>query len=432
VNSVTAHQIAKAGGVTIVLNVDTTNGRVGIGNVLPLAPLHVGGQNVNNSVDAMVLVSRAIGAETAGNAHAFSDSSDMNRAGGVAWNSFDARSKSSGVYNYDHHCGFQFAPILAQAGTLTKMYGFAIASQYDGGTLTNNYAFYAVDPTGAGVITNNYGLYIGALVRGTNNFAIYQSGAGKSYFGGNIGIGATSPAWRLEVLEPTNASVYGGFTARGGNEKIAGIIFRTLTGAAANTGGGIGHDGALNALFLVGDTGGGITIKHFVLGATGLVGIGTTAPLRRLEVNDASGNCLRLIYNDADGSPANYADLLVSSGGDLTLTPSGGDTSVTGRLASIPTSVTVANGAATFAVASNVVTVTGDAGGNTVATITGGLAGQLLTLIFVDTKVTITDTDAATANTVNLSAAFTSAANTVLQLVHNGTKWLEVSRSVNG
>jgi hypothetical protein len=103
-----------------------------------------------------------------------------------------------------------------------------------------------------------------------------------------------------------------------------------------------------------------------------------------------------------------------------------------GGIASTPTAVTVANAATTFAVASNVVKVTGDAGGNTVATITGGLSGQVLTLIFVDTKVTITDNASKTANTVNLSGAFTSAVNTTLTLVFDGTSWYEVFRSVNG
>jgi len=149
-------------------------------------------------------------------------------------------------------------------------------------------------------------------------------------------------------------------------------------------------------------------------------------------VNASDGNCLRLTYNDSNGSATVYTDLLVSSGGDLTIAPSGSDTNITGRLASTLTNVTVAGSATTFAVASNVVKVTGDVGGNTVATITGGLSGQLLTLIFVDTLVTITDTAAATANTVNLSGAFTSAANTTLTLVFDGNKWFETSRSVNG
>jgi len=77
------------------------------------------------------------------------------------------------------------------------------------------------------------------------------------------------------------------------------------------------------------------------------------------------------------------------------------------------------------------VTVTGDAGGNTIATITGGVAGQLVTLIFVDALVTISDDNTHAANSVDLSAAFTSADDTTLQLAFDGTSWYEVSRSVN-
>jgi len=79
-------------------------------------------------------------------------------------------------------------------------------------------------------------------------------------------------------------------------------------------------------------------------------------------------------------------------------------------------------------------TITGDGGGNTVATITGAHSGELLTLIFVDALVTITDTDAHTANTVDLAGTatnLTSADDTTLQLVFNGTSWYETSRSVN-
>lgn len=60
----------------------------------------------------------------------------------------------------------------------------------------------------------------------------------------------------------------------------------------------------------------------------GLVGIGTTAPDKQLEINSADGNNLRLTYNDADGTAANYVDLLTTSSGDLTITPSGGDVSL--------------------------------------------------------------------------------------------------------
>lgn len=92
---------------------------------------------------------------------------------------------------------------------------------------------------------------------------------------------------------------------------------------------------------------------------------------------------------------------------------------------------TLAAAATALAVTSNIVTVTGDAGGNTVATITGGTAGQVLTLIFVDALVTITDDATAASNTVNLSAAFTSTANDTMTLVYDGTSWRETARSVN-
>lgn len=103
----------------------------------------------------------------------------------------------------------------------------------------------------------------------------------------------------------------------------------------------------------------------------------------------------------------------------------------TGKVSNTKTAVTVAAAATTFAVTNNFVEVTGDAGANTVATITGGVSGQILTLLFVDGLVTITDTAAATADTVNLSAAFTSSAIDTLTLIYNGVKWIEIARSVN-
>lgn len=95
------------------------------------------------------------------------------------------------------------------------------------------------------------------------------------------------------------------------------------------------------------------------------------------------------------------------------------------------TATTLGAGATTFAAVGEAMAITGDALGNTVDTITGGVTGQILILKFIDALVTVTDTAAATANTVNLSAAFTSSANDVLTLFHDGTKWLELSRSVN-
>jgi Chaperone of endosialidase len=61
---------------------------------------------------------------------------------------------------------------------------------------------------------------------------------------------------------------------------------------------------------------------------TGTIGINTSAPDKQVEINSATGDCLRLTYNDSDGTATNYVDILVSSSGDLTLTPSGGDVNI--------------------------------------------------------------------------------------------------------
>jgi hypothetical protein len=93
--------------------------------------------------------------------------------------------------------------------------------------------------------------------------------------------------------------------------------------------------------------------------------------------------------------------------------------------------ITLAAAVTTFAVTGAFAVVTGDAGANTIATITGGRTGQRLALLFVDALVTVTDDNTHAANSVDLSAAFVSVADITLELIHNGTSWYELSRSVN-
>lgn len=86
-----------------------------------------------------------------------------------------------------------------------------------------------------------------------------------------------------------------------------------------------------------------------------------------------------------------------------------------------------------FAVASSYMVITG-VGATTISTIIGGREGMILVLQFTDANITISDnTYATTADTdkINLSAAFTSTADDILQLLHDGKSWREVSRSIN-
>lgn len=95
------------------------------------------------------------------------------------------------------------------------------------------------------------------------------------------------------------------------------------------------------------------------------------------------------------------------------------------------TPVTLGVGVTTFAAVGEVMQITGNAGANVVATITGGVTGQLLMLIFVDGFVTVTDDNTHVANTTDLSGAFVSADDTTLRLLFDGISWYEISRSVN-
>ncbi len=157
---------------------------------------------------------------------------------------------------------------------------------------------------------------------------------------------------------------------------------------------------------------------------TGIVNQPTTVP--DLSVN-------RLITGQTT-SGATVVSSLTASGlvtAQNGLTVSAGNVVVTnGKLATSVTATTLSGTSTGIPVTSNVMSL-GAASVITIGTISGGLSGQIITLIFTDANIMITDTSGTGPNTINLSAAFTSAANTVLTLVYNGNKWFEVSRSVN-
>jgi lysophospholipase L1-like esterase len=102
---------------------------------------------------------------------------------------------------------------------------------------------------------------------------------------------------------------------------------------------------------------------------------------------------------------------------------------VNGELTSTMEVISLTN-EATFAVARNYASVACSVG-CTISTITGAAGVGEYTFLFADALSAITDTDAHTANTVDLNAVFTSADDTVLKLFYDGTSWYEVSRSVN-
>ena len=64
------------------------------------------------------------------------------------------------------------------------------------------------------------------------------------------------------------------------------------------------------------------------LNVKGYLGVGTCSPLKQLEINSTTGNCLRLSYNKSTTTPATYLDFNVSDLGVGSLTASGGKISI--------------------------------------------------------------------------------------------------------
>lgn len=135
---------------------------------------------------------------------------------------------------------------------------------------------------------------------------------------GNIGIGTTAPNELLEVATATGGRIIASNGA-GASRKV------TLIASPSSS----LNYGRIEAYDYGASAGMPFVINNI---GKGNVGISTSAPDKALEINHATGQNLRLTYNDADGSATNYADFTLSSSGDLTIAPSGSDLNVTGRL----------------------------------------------------------------------------------------------------
>ena len=196
---------------------------------------------------------------------------------------------------------------------------------------------------------------------------------------GNLQVGTGSQEYMLQIGNrlgmTSSGTMYWGVNVASASPDRAGFLSWN-TGVAI-----VGSYSATTDLSFA--VNGGTEVARFSQSTKGL-GIGTTVPGSfGLAVNHATGQSLDLIYNDSDGSPANHCTLVVSSGGNLTIAPSGGILNVTGALkvsTYIYGNVQSLSGAGAVDVVTPTTEVT-TTGAAQALTLADGVAGQEKTII---------------------------------------------------
>lgn len=212
---------------------------VGINNTAPLAPLHVGNANVAGPVDTKVLVAATIDNTGAGNSHAFSDTSQIARSGGIGYNSFYANANIGGGVDYDHYAAFQSFVSSLSVGTMKNYYGHYDALSLTSGTVKTNTAFHANRAfVFGGNVEINYGLYVDEHTNGTvGNFAVYTAGTTPSTFGGAVKVGNFQMASTASAAADVGIYRYGAgllMVSDGGASNRRDLMLRELWDSGGN------------------------------------------------------------------------------------------------------------------------------------------------------------------------------------------------------
>ena len=120
----------------------------------------------------------------------------------------------------------------------------------------------------------------------------------------------------------------------------------------------------------------GIYVEYNKCFFGGTLGVNAETPMKAVEINHVTGQNLRLTYN----ASANYADFLMSSGGNLTIAPSGGTTAVTGHvtLEGVTSTGATGTGKLVFDTSPTLVTPVIGAATGTSLTATGSVQGDNL------------------------------------------------------
>jgi hypothetical protein len=107
-----------------------------------------------------------------------------------------------------------FSGTVADSSDAASVYGLLSNVGGDMGT-TGTTAHYGASLSVSGTADNNYGLYINSVANATNNYGIYVNDTSAiNYFGGNVGVGTTSPIAKLAVVSSPSLGAYTDYSER--------------------------------------------------------------------------------------------------------------------------------------------------------------------------------------------------------------------------
>jgi hypothetical protein len=197
-------------------------------------------------------------------------------------------------------------------GSYTDVYGLrsSVTNDYNG-TYTNAYGLYSkIYRNGSGSISNAYGLYIATMNNlGGTQYGIYQAGPNESNFlGGNTGIGISAATSALDISGALTAQgmssapavsasntgrIYYDYSANKFKVSQNGGAYTDLVGSGGGSG-DISNGGNATGTDLTIGTNDANAFKFETGNATamtisqsGNVGVGTTSPAGKLDVNGA-------------------------------------------------------------------------------------------------------------------------------------------------
>jgi hypothetical protein len=229
--------------------------------------------------------------------------------------------------------------LIGSSATTSAKFAFKnVAAGVPTASISGTTAFVSTFIDGEGNIstTNRANLVLGnsATYNSTGNVLINPNGTGY------VGIGTTAPnspfhLARADGVNPVTLKVNNTIGAGGdtqvllstsavlSSDAIGASIYADRTDAVSS--------GDTDLLFR--NTVSSALATNLIIKSSGVIGMGTTAPDAKLEINHATGDNLRLTYNDSDGSATAYTDFSLGSDGDLTIDSAGGNINLLDDLA---------------------------------------------------------------------------------------------------